>query len=385
MRVAHTSNGRGLVAHKDLREGELIASVPLSCCLTVPDGPGDTQALAEALLHACEADSLWLELERGGLLPVSVDAAWLWEPEDIEELQWPQAVGDALARRHQLRTVAARMPSGVPFERRLWALSLVCSRSFYVWAPEGQRCRMLAPFVDLVNNEQPAAADIASGEADASPWSLRGDRFELCAARGFASGEEVLMFYGHEASSELLINYGFCPPPVACEVVPLYTDLGELLDDDRWTPPCPGRLRRAKAALLAGADAAEAPLAVRPGGLLASSQLLGALRVLHSDADALGALEESHCPEAGHTVWQWRPGTPARVAAAVDASAIGHAAARARELLDSLPTSLAEDEAVLQSATAHEWPPQAALAYRAFVKRMLHSFVEQAEAMVAGL
>jgi hypothetical protein len=145
--------------------------------------------------------------------------------------------------------------------------------------------------------------------------------------------------------------------PNPADYTPLYADLRELLDDDRWTPRESARVTRAKAEMLYAGDAAQAPLAVRPGGAASAAHLLGCLRVVHADAADVSCLEERLDASVGHLTWQWREAsapdaaTEARRARA-DAAALHHARERARELLGELPTSLVEDEMLEQQLVA---------------------------------
>jgi hypothetical protein len=84
-----------------------------------------------------------------------------------------------------------------------------------------------------------------------------------------APGEEVFISYGHETGVELLASYGFFPEPNAGDFVPVYMDLQELLDDDRWVEDGSHKVMRAKESMLFSMAAVDAPLAVRQGLTLA--------------------------------------------------------------------------------------------------------------------
>ena len=194
------------------------------------------------------------------------------------------------------------------------------------------------------------------------------------------------MYYGHETSLELLMSYGFVPSPNPADHVVLYADIEELLDDDRWTPPETPRTRREKAAMLRGADAAAAPLAVRPGGLPAMAHLLGCLRVLQCPASQLSHLEERFDAAVGHAVWQWCEGD-VELQRTVDADALAQACARARELLEELPTTLEEDLAptMEQELQVNGVEALQALRYRIEVKKLLLSLADSSRTSRGGL
>ncbi len=394
VRLESTPLGRGLVVRgAPLDAGALIVSLPWTSVIAVTDGetkdgPADAR-LARALLAATAPggdNALWQLYS--GLLPRSTGAAALWSASAVDELQAARAVESAHGARLHFRAHAARM-SGVSESAALHAFSLVHSRSFAIEVPGRGRLRLLAPLADLINNEQLSAAEVAGGDDDAA-WSRSNNgRFELRAPRRFEVGEEMLMFYGHESSAELLISYGFAPEPNPADYLPLYADLRELLDDDRWVPREPRPVARAKAAQLYAGDAAQAPLAVRPGGVAAAAHLLGCLRVLHADAADLSELEERHDDAVGHSTWQWC-GLPADDDAAArrartEAAALQQAAARAQEVLVDMPTTLAEDEALLRDALCGDPDDDgaaliAALRFRMGVKRMLAQFAADAAA-----
>ena len=379
--LARTRLGRGLVATRDLCPGEVVVSVPLEHCLAVDAGPGADARLARLLLDALGGKQSFWRLYNDAVLPRHTGAAALWEPEQAEKLQWPPAVDDALAARLEFRGLAARMGGPHTMEAKLWALSIVHSRSFAT--PTG--LRVLAPLCDLVNNEQLPAATVASDVDDMSPWSVSDGRFELAATTACPAGAELLMFYGHETTSALLISYGFVPGTNPADYLCLYADVEELCDDDSFeccAPDSPGTASR-KRAMLWGADAAAAPLAVRPGPLSACAHLLGALRVLHCPAHLLPWLEERHDEHVGHAVWHWRHGAGhAEERQQVDARALQHAVLLARRKLDGMPTTLDADRASL-AGTTEPVELVAALRFRLGVKETLARFIATADTVNA--
>lgn len=290
----------------------------------------------------------------------------------------------------------------------MWALSMVHSRSFSVRTPFGH-ARALVPFADLFNHktEDPTAAretDVTlsmsgrvndNGTRDNEPWIVdwgtKGEMdrddvrdagadsamFHMRSIWNFDVNEEVFITYGHETSAELLSSYGFFPCPNHGEYIRVYDDVQELLDDDRWVKNKTPKAGAEKEAVIWSALAVEAPLAIRPGGLHASAHLLGCLRVMHAsggsaedDGSGLHMIRDEDVPDVGHSVFVWTEGglacgawaretvvmvnsddvavSRARARAVVDAAALGQAAARCTEMLEDLPTTLEEDEALLR-------------------------------------
>ena len=384
------------------------------------------------------------------MLPTSTGAAAFWRPENIRELQFEEAVDKTSELSMKFNEYALRhADQNNPTEDITWALAMVHSRSFSVCTPTG-RARVLVPYADLFNHrpESPAearrtdealqralaAAVEVDGIQDAGsePWrvtgldtpeSESGGSFQMRSIWSYEPGEEVFITYGHETSAELLSSYGFFPEPNAGDFVTVYRDVQELLDDDRWVEDHSPGLAMEKESVMWNMLAVEAPLAVRPGGVSAAAHLLGCLRLMHAQGSILGDLCDRDVPHIGHSTFVWSEGAPcglwdagrvsareeeeegrgavltldsaAEMRAAVDAAAMGQAAARCLEILDDFPTTIEEDEEMLRElefAFASEQDEDAecdpgpeeyatALRYRLTVKRMLADFVVECESM----
>ena len=459
--VRETACGRGLVALRPIDEGDLLLSIPWRHTVHVfedgDDDPDDLR-LALELLRVLDDGGDGPEDERVAIwrdyrpmLPSSTGAAAFWTKQNVDELQHADAVDETHALRMKFEAGATRRADAKHSKKDiLWALSLVHSRSFSVATPEGT-ARALVPFADLFNHkpESPAqarqtdavlqaallekrfekdAAHARSGE----PWSVTFDEtlgfeagasFEMRAIWRNEPGEEVFITYGHETSAELLASYGFFPAPNAGDFVRLYTDVQDVLDDDRYLSRdgLAAALAMEREAVMWSALAVEAPLAVRPGGVANAAHLLGCLRLMHAHGATLGALRDEDVPHIGHSTFVWQGDAPCGLWAescgeeyeessvavaepprasdervAVDRAALGQAAARCVEMLAEFPTTLEEDEATLAtfsvadgsfflSLTNEEDEAEresaeqyaVAVAYRATVKRLLAGFVEE--------
>jgi hypothetical protein len=107
--------------------------------------------------------------------------------------------------------------------------------------------------------------------------------------RDYTAGEEVLLPYGLETSADLVCSHGIVLAENEADYVPVYSDAVELVGDivelelEQDTAAA-----QAKLSLLQGADAAEAPLAVRPGQTRNSGHLLSCLQVAYAEPAGLG-------------------------------------------------------------------------------------------------
>ena len=114
----------------------------------------------------------------------------------------------------------------------------------------------------------------------------------------------MLLPYGLETSSELLASHGIILPHNEADYLPLYQDLVELVGDVSEIELAESvDVARGKLEVLQNLDAAEAPLAARPGeggSVGASGHLLGCLQVAYAATDELGFFEEEFDREVGH-------------------------------------------------------------------------------------
>ena len=95
--------------------------------------------------------------------------------------------------------------------------------------------RALVPFLDMCNHEPESPVQYAvkwaeleqrlgvDCDAPPSPWRLTEEgSIELLAERATRKGEQVLVPYGEETSSELLCTSGFVPSPNSAEYLTLF-------------------------------------------------------------------------------------------------------------------------------------------------------------------
>ena len=403
------SNGaRGVQAASEISRGSLLLTVPHASCISVVRGTDDDKRLASALLDAVREDARWGMYYKKGFLPAEpTNAAMLWSEVEISELQLPFAIERAQELNERFQASLEDLPPEIEREDWEWAYSMVYSRSFVVSESDADGddvtdVRLLAPFLDLLNHapESPReyAAKYAEWAADGyddeppSPWRFTQDGNDLMVAlhsdRDTAAGEEVLLPYGVESSDELLATSGFIPQPNSAEYVPLFADLVEMAGLAQLKCGHTDEIARRRLQMLADLDAVDAPLAARPGEspAAAAGHLLACATLLCLDdtEDERELFREDYVDAVGH--YTLVPSQPLDTA-----SARTFCANVALDILQSLPTTLADDEAtwsaVRQATSEADGGSRirlpegvskaaylAALEYRMEAKRILHRF-----------
>jgi histone-lysine N-methyltransferase SETD3 len=266
--LAETSwGGRGLVAARPVAKGDLAAFVPLRGAAITAGGAASESPLLRragvggdnskqsgltADLPDWTALAVWLMEQRHAL--ENGDKAGRWAAY-ISRLPPPNSIGTvlewgggeaAVARdlagsglRHkaaeilraadltwrEVEALAGAVAGGGsrgPYTRPQlnWALSVLLSRVVRLDSAPGQPSA-LVPWCDFLNHSPGAACYLdvdewrprRSGPAAASASAAVVPVVGVRADRAYKPGEEVFISYGPKSSGELLLSYGFCPPP----------------------------------------------------------------------------------------------------------------------------------------------------------------------------
>ena len=269
------------------------------------------------------------------------------------------------------------------------------------------------------------------GEGGGSGDGLASMAVTIRSPYDLARGDEVRLPYGLETNAELLLLHGFvlednaaecvrgplrtkrarAPTlPRHCRLAPrttharrpkgrhsalersargryvrLFVDLTELVATISMGCGWSEAQQRTRLERLASLDAAEAPLAVRPGPLVASGHLLGCLALAAADDDELDQFDERYREALGHHSLLLPAALAPQRQDEVTAAALRFARDAAAALRRSLPSTLEEDAACLAGlerrreasalSTADE-RMEAAVRYRLLVKRALRGFVD---------
>ena len=362
--VGAATGSRGCVAARDVAPLEPLLRVPESLVVTAPGAReelGVEPGLAPLLAAddcACLAAWLLVHRELGAASRFHAYVRTLpsvhecgagvldWSPAELAELQ---DAGDVLRevreRNAALETEFARVLAECPalagaqaaLRDYHWAHHTVQSRAF------GRRLGHLAlvPLADALNH----------GNVPIK-YALEGGAFRLwmSGGRGVRRGEEALNSYGRLPNRKLLLDYGFCVLDNEWDFVQVALSV----DED-----APFAERRRALLGRAGVRGATALLARD----VVPDNLLRFYRVLVATGADLDAVERSPLGVATALSHVVSVENEARALAAAERALQG--------LLDSAPTSEADDLVALRRATASQARLAAALRYRVGRKRVL--------------
>ena len=220
-------SGRGVLARKDIQQGEQILTVPPQCLMTkaaavqqlgprvVTDSMGDYVALAMLLIseRAKGASSFWAPYIN--ILPTveEVGQTWTWNEDDLAMLKGSSVTDSSDSLRRKLQrdleqlTAETITPNGLDpavftWEAWEWAFSMLFSRAINLRETEELA---MVPYADLLNHSPYCSSYFFYNSI---PFSKERE-VALYADRNYAKNDQVLISYGQKSNAELVLLYGF--------------------------------------------------------------------------------------------------------------------------------------------------------------------------------
>jgi hypothetical protein len=358
----------GVTATDDVRDGELIVSIPRSMLITAPEEPDpcpfpeiNAGYWRKAHYTTRLALSLLAERRRGdrspfapyiAVLPTSFVTPLFWKQEELQALEYPPIQEAIEAQRKEWRSrydalVASSPAVETTYEEFLWAMSTVLSRSYRGEFPSllgGERGirHCLLPWVDMINSRSRTPTRIT--------FNLVFQQLELRAGEAFGKGTQVWLTYD-KRNDDLLLNYGYVEVDNPGDSYCIDVDV-EALARNATVPLAVAAQRLQTIGNVRLAGFLERACVTRDAPYLKTVQ---ALRMLFApaDKDPLRVKDE--------------------VVPATERAVYTTLAALARREVEGWPTTLEADERSL--TTARSEPERLALEYRCEKKRVLTAFL----------
>ena len=238
--VSIPNQGRGLVATKPLRKGEIGVCLPWSEVITPQRaaahltatspplsvlGPVEEDIVstlpAWSLIALFLADLLLLQQQRAQItsdndvlacytatLPSSTGCVLEWSDEQVEA--WLQGsylhtLGKEIRKAFETSwDELSSLPTPIPKDLGRHCFALVLSRLIRVDTEEvSGSTEVVAPFIDLINHSS-TSTSFLSYDATLSGIVWKADK-------EYKSGEQIFASYGQKTNGELLLSYGFIP------------------------------------------------------------------------------------------------------------------------------------------------------------------------------
>jgi len=269
--ITNESSGRGLLARRDVNEGDELLKIPLKLCMTkaaarkalgkdaLPEDTNEYLAIACHLIREKFVEgskSRWKAYV--DILPDvnEVNPTFTWADDDLNFLQGSPVVAATKSLQLKLRReydallgdpdtgLIAKFPDRFPaehytYENWVWAFTMLFSRAIRLRSLKQGETLAMVPYADLINHSPFSQAYIDARESGDWVFKTGDEEVILYADRRYRRMDQVYISYGPKSNAELLLLYGFAVErnpfnsvDVTVSIAPRTKSFVEELNDD---------------------------------------------------------------------------------------------------------------------------------------------------------
>ncbi|KAG7347815.1 rubisco LSMT substrate-binding domain containing protein [Nitzschia inconspicua] len=238
--ITNESSGRGLLARRDINDGDNLLKIPIKLCLTkesarkavgkdvLPPEINEYLAIACQLIHEryVLGDKSFYK-PYIGVLPetTEVNPTFTWSDEDLVFLEGSPVIAATKSMQMKLQReydallggedgLCNKYPDRFPkdkftYENWIWAFTMLFSRAIRLRSLKQGETLAMVPYADLINHSPFSQAYIDAREAGDWLFSTGEEEVILYADRGYRRMEQIYISYGQKSNAELLLLYGF--------------------------------------------------------------------------------------------------------------------------------------------------------------------------------
>jgi hypothetical protein len=238
--ITNESSGRGLLARRDISDGDELIIIPMKLCMTkaaarkalgkdaIASGINEYLAIACHLIRekfVMRERSFWKPYI--DVLPDvnEVSPTFTWSDEDLAFLEGSPVIAATKSMQMKLKReydallggedgLIARFSDRFPakhytMEAWTWAFTMLFSRAIRLRSLEQGETLAMVPYADLINHSAFSQAYIDARQS--GDWLFKNGEEEviLYADRGYRRMEQIYISYGPKSNAELLLLYGF--------------------------------------------------------------------------------------------------------------------------------------------------------------------------------
>jgi hypothetical protein len=238
--ITNESSGRGLLARRDINDGDELLQIPLKLCFTIMSarkalgddvvtaGMNEYLAIALQLIHERYVldERSWWKPYLDVLPDVSeVNPTFSWTDEDLDFLQGSPVIAATKSLQMKLQReydallggdhgLIQKYPNRFPadkfsYQNWIWAFTMLFSRAIRLRNVERGETLALVPYADLINHSPFSKAFIDARKV--GDWLFKAEEEEviLYADRAYKRMDQIYISYGQKSNAELLLLYGF--------------------------------------------------------------------------------------------------------------------------------------------------------------------------------
>jgi histone-lysine N-methyltransferase SETD3 len=240
--ITNESSGRGLIARRDINDGDELIQIPMKLCMTKKaaikalgkdvfhEDINEYLAMACHLIHEKfvqkESSSFWKPYL--DVLPEinEVNPTFTWNDDDLQFLEGSPVIAATKSLQMKLRReydalllggpegLMAKYPQRFPqhaytYENWIWAFTMLFSRAIRLRSLKQGETLALVPYADLINHSPFSQAYIDARETGDWLFKTGDEEVILYADRSYRRMEQIYISYGPKSNAELLLLYGF--------------------------------------------------------------------------------------------------------------------------------------------------------------------------------
>jgi len=268
--ITNESSGRGLLARRDINDGDNLFKIPTKLCLTKASARKAlgkdvlSREINEYLAIACQLiHERYVEGEKSfwkpyiDVLPETeeVNPTFTWNDDDLSFLDGSPVIAATKSLQMKLQReydallggedgLIAKHPDRFPeehftYENWIWAFTMLFSRAIRLRSLKEGETLAMVPYADLINHSPFSQAYIDAREGGDWLFSSGEEEVILYADRGYRRMEQIYISYGQKSNAELLLLYGFAVErnpynsvDVTVAIAPLTESFVKELNDD---------------------------------------------------------------------------------------------------------------------------------------------------------
>jgi len=235
--TTNESTGRGLLARRNINEGDELLTIPMELCMTlkvarkalgedvITDGMNEYLAIATHMIY--ERYQLKENSEMSayfGVLPEvdEVNPTFTWSDEDLSFLGGSPVVAATQSMQAKLRreyddlipSLLERFPNrfskeAFTYENWIWAFTMLFSRAIRLRNLGNGEALAMVPYADLINHSPFSGAYVDARQKGSWLFKEGTEEVILYADRSYRKMEQVYISYGPKSNGDLLLLYGF--------------------------------------------------------------------------------------------------------------------------------------------------------------------------------
>jgi hypothetical protein len=238
--ITNESSGRGLLARRDVSDGDELLRIPMNLCLTrasarralgedaLTDGMNEYLAMACQLIHekyVLGETSFYKPYM--DVLPEGneVNPTFGWPDEDLAFLSGSPVIAATQSLQMKLKReydallggedgLIQKFPDRFPadhftYKNWEWAFIMLFSRAIRLRSLKQGEALALVPYADLINHSPFSGAYIDARENGDWLFKSGDEEIILYADRAYRRMEQIYISYGQKSNAELLLLYGF--------------------------------------------------------------------------------------------------------------------------------------------------------------------------------